>query len=59
MFQLSRSGPERGDCTAPYTVTLDKKYTVRTFIKEVLKSKDEWGYIGIENENGKSVFGDP
>lgn len=57
MFQLSKSGPERGDCTAPYSVTLDKEYTVRTFINEVLKNKKEWGYIGIEDDN--SIFGDP
>ena len=57
MFSLFRAGPERSDCTAKYRVILDKEYTVRTFIKEVLKRKEEWGYIGIEKKG--AIFGDP
>lgn len=57
MFKFSQSGPISGDCTAPYEVSLDKEYTVRTFINEVLTRENEWGYIGIEN--GYAIFGDP
>ena len=57
MFKLISNGPEGGDCTAPYIVELNGEYTVKTFIADVLKIKDEWGYIGIEH--GRSIFGDP
>ena len=57
MFTLEQLGPEE-EQKAPYSVTLDKKYTVRDFIHEVLinHSKD-WGFIGIFD--GESVVGDP
>lgn len=57
MFRIEQCGPERGDCTAPCEVILDKEYLVREFIEEVLKRKEEWGYIGIKSD--KSFFGDP
>lgn len=57
MFCIKQCGPERGDCTAPCKVTLDKEYLVREFIEEVLKRKWEWGYIGVKSD--KSFFGDP
>lgn len=59
MFQIKQCGPERGDCTAPYEVNLDKEYLVREFIEEVLKNKREWGYIGIKTDNIWKYFGDP
>lgn len=50
MFKLTQSGPERGDCSAPYVITLNKSYTVREFIDEVLANRtDEWGTIGIRD----------
>lgn len=58
MFKLTQIGRERGDCTAPYAVTLDKAYTVREFIQTVIaKCSDEWGYIGIND--GETIFGKP
>lgn len=57
MFRLISNGPEGGDCTAPYIVELNGEYTVRTFIQDVLKVKDEWGRISIDISKG--FFGDP
>lgn len=46
MFKLIQTGREGGDCTAPYDVELDKEYTVREFITEVLINRpNEWGDI--------------
>lgn len=59
MFKLEQAGAERGDCTAPYRVILDKEYTVKEFIATVLKDcSDEWGYIGIKSDLNV-WFGDP
>ena len=57
MFKLIQIRPEGSDCTAPYDVELNGKYTVEQFIYDVLKDKREWGYIGIND--GKSIFGNP
>lgn len=57
MFQRSRSGKERSDCTAPYDVQLDKEYTVIEFISAVLTYYPEWGYIGIYCKG--EIFGKP
>lgn len=58
MFKLKQTGSERGDCTAPYDVILDKPYTVKEFISAVLTERsDEWGSIGIDN--GHTIFGSP
>jgi len=56
MFKMYQAGRERGDCTAPYNVELDKAYTVSEFVDAVLTNK-EWGYIGIYCK-GKT-FGEP
>lgn len=57
MFKLKQAGRERGDCTAPYDVILDKEYTVKEFIETVVSRDREWGYIGIAVKG--SIFGDP
>ena len=36
MFKMYMAGKERGDCTAPYNVELDKAYTVNEFVHTVL-----------------------
>lgn len=65
MFTLRATGPTLYDCTTPYAVELDKKYTVAKFIQTVLSNKkNEWGYIGIaEFRHGVrcqiSIFGSP
>ena len=57
MFILEQLGPEEYEQKALYSVTMDKEYTVRDFIHEVLieHSKD-WGLIDIFD--GESVVGD-
>lgn len=59
MFRFKNKRNESSDATAMYDVLLDKKYTVREFIVEVLEihTKD-WGYIGIKAENN-IFFGNP
>lgn len=57
-FQLLKNGNDRGDCTAPYKVILDREYTVKEFISEVLLIKGEWGYIGIKSKDNPWL-GDP
>ena len=57
MFKLIQKRPEGSDCTAPYEVQLNGKYTVESFVNDVLLVKNEWGNIGIDD--GRSVFGDP
>ena len=59
MFDLTFKGPERGDCTAPYWVELDKDYTVEEFIQTVLTIKYEWGYIKIHQRPPVSFFDYP
>lgn len=61
MFRLIKKGKERGDCTAPYEVELDKEYTVLEFIQTVLSNNpNEWGYIGIKsNDKDGIIFGKP
>jgi hypothetical protein len=56
MIKLTQTSETFGDCTALYSVEMDKPYTVKEFIKQVLKRK-EWGYIGIEDND--SIFGEP
>ncbi len=58
MFILEQLGPEECEYRAPYSVDLDKEYTVRDFIHEVLiEHPKDWGFIGIFD--GESVIGDP
>lgn len=42
MFTMHQTTPTAGDCTAGYSVTLDKEYTIEEFIQAILtnKSKD-------------------
>lgn len=55
-LRLTRTGPEAGDCTAPYDVAWDTdgRRSVSDFVAAVLRDKsDEWGYIYlIENDRG-------
>ena len=47
-----------GDCTAVYDVFLDREYTVRELIDEIL-TRHEWGEIGILQGTKRNLFGDP
>ena len=54
MFKLTCVGPERSDATAPFEVTLDKEYTVQSFVHAVLVHWPRWfGYIQINNGERK------
>lgn len=56
MFKLIQSGPTGGDCTAPYDVSMDKTYTIKEFVDEILVNyPKEWGYIRVPD----SIFGSP
>lgn len=57
-LDFSQTGPTRGDCTAPYSVTFEKPMTVRSLVSEVVSNERDWGYIGIKNEK-EPFFGDP
>lgn len=54
MIKLTQVTNTSRDCTASFTVTLDKEYTVESFINEAL-TRNEWGCIGIYNE-GQAWF---
>lgn len=56
VFSKTQSGPSGGDCTAPYSVTLHGKVTVREFIEAVLENKTEWGHVEIFKGKPKSMF---
>lgn len=53
-----RKGPQGGDCTGPYYITIIGKPTLKDCIEQVVSSKGEWGYIGIDDDQ-HSIFGDP
>lgn len=60
-FDMSISyGPEAGDCTRPYYITLKRKnITVEEFIKFILSDPDwkhEWGYIDIFTKKRQMPF---
>ena len=55
MIKLTQTSKTFGDCTALYSVELDKPYTIDEFIKEVLKRK-EWGYIETDDGNFKCEY---
>lgn len=48
MLKFIQTHSMGGDCTAPYDVELDRPYTVREFINEILAaSPHEWGEIRV------------
>ena len=49
-------GPERGDCTQPYKVSISKKpYTVREFIDDVMRQRPkDWGRIELYSKRPSS-----
>jgi len=51
MIRLEQTKKEGKDGTAWYNVLLPEDYTIRMFIKDVLKQyKDSWGEIHIEKD---------
>lgn len=60
MLEFKQRTPIRNDCTAGFSVTLDRPYTVGLFIDEILADrKNEYGYIGIFKPGVAYVFGSP
>ena len=60
MIEFTRRTAVRSDCTAGYSVRLDKPYTVRELVDEILSTQaDDWGYIGIFRPGISYIFGDP
>ena len=49
-LQFKQSGRMRGDCIAPFDVTLSRECTLRELIAAVLERTEEWGYIGIDSD---------
>lgn len=54
-------GPERGDCTQPYKVSISKKpYTVREFIDDIMhQHPKDWGYIKLYSKRPSSFDDQP
>lgn len=51
MFRLVETKPESRDGITWYNVLIPENYTLRKFIREVLKQyKDSWGDINIEKD---------
>ncbi len=62
IFSLSVDGEESGGPlggTAPYKVILFERCTVREFVEYTLDGKNDWGYIGIYNQEKGPFFGYP
>lgn len=56
MFSLRISGPTAGDCTAPYSVQLDKEYTVEELVNAIITNRsDEWGSIKLGSIIGPHI----
>ena len=49
MFKLIFKKGPYGDQTADYDVELNGKYTVESFIQDVLSKEEEWGTIFIDD----------
>lgn len=47
-FKLKRVTPIGGDETTGYDVILDKDYTVKELLDEVVSNKGEWGYFSVK-----------
>lgn len=45
MIDIKATGPMGGDATYPYRALMDKPYTVREFVEEIVSHKHNWGVI--------------
>lgn len=46
-FDFKCTGGPFGDCTSNYEIEFSREFTVREFVNEVIKNKDEWGDFHI------------
>ena len=49
MYKLKATGETYPDCTAHYEVILDKEYTVKEFLEELLQNGKEWGIVSVNS----------
>ena len=49
MIRIKAMGSMGGDATYPYKAIMDRPYTVREFVDEVIAKKDNWGRIDVSD----------
>lgn len=59
MIRIKATGGMGGDATYPYDVIMDRPYTVREFVDEVVAEKDNWGCICCVFDNPRNILGKP
>lgn len=50
-FEIIEYGKTRSDETCKYTIKIAENVTVEQIIKDILSNKNEWGRIGIKDNN--------
>lgn len=49
MISIKATGSMGGDATYPYDVIMDRPYTVKEFVDEVVAEEDNWGRIDVSD----------
>lgn len=57
MISIKATGGMGGDATYPYDVIMDRPYTVREFVDEVLAEEGNWGCIRV-SDNPRDALGE-
>lgn len=57
MISIKATGSMGGDSTYPYEAIMDRPYTVREFVDEILAKKENWGCIRV-SDNPRDLFGE-
>ena len=57
MIRIKATGGMGGDDTYPYDAIMDRPYTVREFVDEVLFKKGNWGCIRV-SDNPRDALGE-
>lgn len=52
VFTMTQSGPEGGDCTAPYKIHLADGATVGEVVVQILENRSDWGIIQVHALDG-------
>ena len=53
MIRIKATGSMGGDATYPYDVIMDRPYTVKEFVDEVVAEKGNWGRIDVSDSPDK------
>lgn len=56
MIEIKATGGMGGDATYPYDVIMDRPYTVKEFVDEVLAEKENWGCVHV-SDNPRNMLG--